>query len=323
MVTGAAIGPSSPSSRKECGSSKITNTAGSCKSKGHLWAGTAAAVTISTLLIISGSAPPTVAFPAGMKSAPSAGSKPGPKEPRELRELRDPHSFEALVHEPEKGQPGQQLPLLLYLHGAGEQAGGLRDILSEGATGTPPVELAKGSALSILADRFVVVAPHTSRGWRPEAVGKFLDFLLDSSSSGLQLDPRRLYITGHSMGGAGALMAAAATRRFAAVVPVAPSGAPKPADLRGIPVWAFHGRNDIIVPSQVSEQLLEALRRSEPSDDARLTLYDDAPAPVGWPDYLGHASTIPAYAMPELYDWLLSHQLPNAAPKDRDLSGDT
>ena len=28
----------------------------------------------------------------------------------------------------------------------------------------------------------------------------------------------------------------------------------------------------------------------------KLTLYDDAPAPPGWPDYFGHASTIPAYA---------------------------
>ena len=31
-------------------------------------------------------------------------------------------------------------------------------------------------------------------------------------------------------------------------------------------------------------------------DDVKLTLYDDAPAPPGWPDYFGHTSTIPAYA---------------------------
>lgn len=33
-----------------------------------------------------------------------------------------------------------------------------------------------------------------------------------------------------------------------------------------------------------------------PKDDVKLTLYEDAPAPPGWPDYFGHASTIPAYA---------------------------
>ena len=30
-------------------------------------------------------------------------------------------------------------------------------------------------------------------------------------------------------------------------------------------------------------------------EDVKVTLYDNAPAPHGWPDYFGHASTIPAY----------------------------
>ena len=36
--------------------------------------------------------------------------------------------------------------------------------------------------------------------------------------------------------------------------------------------------------------------------------HDGAPAPVGWPDYDGHASTIPAYSTPELYKWLLEQR---------------
>ena len=82
----------------------------------------------------------------------------------------------------------------------------------------------------------------------------------------------------------------------------------------GVPVWAFHGKNDVIVPSFVSTGLVEALWNAgaskdphcfsvqmipEPADcrkdHVKLTLYDDAPAPPGWPDYYGHASTIPAY----------------------------
>ena len=36
----------------------------------------------------------------------------------------------------------------------------------------------------------------------------------------------------------------------------------------------------------------------------KITLYDQAPAPKGWPDYDGHGSPIPAYATGELYRWL-------------------
>eukprot|EP00913_Durusdinium_trenchii_P034365 g32150.t1 len=119
-------------------------------------------------------------------------------------------------------------PLLLYLHGAGEMRGELSDIISEGATGTPPVELAFGRAAKTLSERFVVVAPHTTEGWSVKLIGKFLDFLLSEKfeKCRLCLDPSRLYVTGHSMGGAGALHAATSAR-FAAAVPVAPSAAPR------------------------------------------------------------------------------------------------
>ena len=111
------------------------------------------------------------------------------------------------------------------------------------------------------------------------------------------------------MGGAGALVAAT-SKRFAAVVPVAPAGSVRPSELQGVPIWAFHGKNDVVVPSEYSEHLIEKLRKNGVKDSyARLTLYDQAPAPVGWPSYDGHASTIPAYAMPELWRWLLEQRL--------------
>ncbi|CAE7684953.1 unnamed protein product [Symbiodinium sp. CCMP2592] len=219
--------------------------------------------------------------------------------------VKDPDSYEALVFRPQEG-PGENLPLLLYLHGAGEMHGSLHEIISEGATGTPPVELTYARAPKILS-RFVVVAPHTAEGWSVQRVVKFLDFLLRSD---LDLDPARLYVTGHSMGGAGALLAAT-SRRFAAVVPVAASAAPPAEKLRGVPIWAFHGKNDVIVPSYITSELIQALWRNGASqEDVKVTLYDNAPAPHGWPDYFGHASTIPAYAETDLYEWLLQQQLP-------------
>jgi len=229
-----------------------------------------------------------------------------------LREISDPSTgLHALVHAP-KSPPDGRLPLLLYLHGAGESGNDVRELISEGATGTPPVELERGTALAGLSRKFVMVAPQTAHGWDPEELGRFLDFLLmPGAAHGLPaLDPKRLYVTGHSMGGAGAL-GAGTTRRFAAVVPVAPAGSVRASDLHGVPLWAFHGKNDVVVPSEYSERLVKKLRSIGANEsEVRLTLYEEAPAPVGWPSYSGHASTIPAYSTPELYRWLLEQRLP-------------
>ena len=231
--------------------------------------------------------------------------------PQQLREITDPHTFSALVHAPPRVD-SMPLPLLLYLHGAGESGTSVRELISEGATGTPPVELERGTALGVLSKRFVMVAPQTSHGWDPDEIAKFVDFLLKPSDGhGLPpIDPKRCYVTGHSMGGAGAL-SAATLRRFAAVVPVAPAGSVRPNDLKGVPMWAFHGKNDVIVPSDYSERLVKKLRALGANEsEVRLTLYEQAPAPIGWASYDGHGSPIPAYATPELYRWLLEQRLP-------------
>ena len=235
----------------------------------------------------------------------------------ELRQLRDPDTFSALFHAPpSKSESQQPLPLLLYLHGAGESGSNVRGLISVGATGTPPVELEHGTALPIVARRFIVVAPQTDHGWYAAEVGKFLDFLLSAKSGLPPIDTTRCYVTGHSMGGGGALLTAAAKpHRFAAVVPVAPSGSARASELAGVPVWCFHGRNDVVVPSLVSERLVSQLKaRGASGDNAKLTLYDAAPAPRGWPDYDGHGSPIPAYATQELWHWLLEKRLEYVMP---------
>ena len=51
-----------------------------------------------------------------------------------LKELKDPDTFTALYYTPPPSN--EPLPLLLYLHGAGEDGNNVRDLISEGATGT-------------------------------------------------------------------------------------------------------------------------------------------------------------------------------------------
>merc|ERR1719235_2269500 len=44
------------------------------------------------------------------------------------------------------------------------------------------------------------------------------------------------------------------------------------------------------------------------ADEAKLTLYDEAPATRCNPDAVGHGSTYLAYNDSSLFDWLLTHQ---------------
>ena len=61
-----------------------------------------------------------------------------------------------------------------------------------------------------------------------------------------------------------------------------------------LPIWAFHGADDGVVPLSESETVVDILR--EAGSDVRLTVYPG----------VGHDSWTQTYANPELYDWLFA-----------------
>jgi predicted peptidase len=210
-------------------------------------------------------------------------------------------------------------PLLLFLHGAGESGDDPWELLSEGATGCPLVEIQNNRANDVLATQFVIVAPQTDHGWSAEMLQAFMT-AISGSADGLDLrvDPKRMYATGVSMGGYGT-WEAGTLGLFAAIAPVCGAGAVDPSSLGDTPVWAFHGANDIVVPVEVSDQMVEALRmvrfgkveerrNAETGNVVKYTRYENAPAPTGWGSYLGHASWKNAYRGPELFEWMLKQQ---------------
>jgi dipeptidyl aminopeptidase/acylaminoacyl peptidase len=67
-----------------------------------------------------------------------------------------------------------------------------------------------------------------------------------------------------------------------------------------VPVWAFHGAKDDVVPLRGSEMLVDALQGC--GGDVRLTVYPEA----------GHDSWTETYDNPELYQWFLSHRRPES-----------
>jgi predicted peptidase len=181
---------------------------------------------------------------------------------------------------------GTSWPLILFLHGAGERGDDLERVKIHGL-----LKMLKGSP----DFPFILLSPLCpDDSWWTEQIDA-LDALLDEVLDGYPVDTSRIYLTGLSMGGQGAwYLALAHPERFAAVVPICGWSIPYlGCRLKDVPVWAFHGALDGVVPRGESERMLAAIKGC--GGDARLTIYPEAK----------HDSWTATYTNPELYEWLL------------------
>ena len=101
------------------------------------------------------------------------------------------------------------------------------------------------------------------------------------------------------MGGYGSWdLLARAPERFAAAVPICGGGDPTTAaKMKNVPVWAFHGGADGIVPAKKSQAMVDAIVEAG-GKLAKLTIYPG----------VGHNSWGETYANEKVYRWLLSQQ---------------
>lgn len=168
-------------------------------------------------------------------------------------------SKDFLIYLPENYGDTETWPLVVFLHGSGER-------------GTDPSRLRNKRPISLKLAAIVVVPPCLpSCSWEPDAVAG----LVTSVTSRYRIDRNRIYLVGCSMGGYGAWATAAGQPElFAAIVPICGGGDPNQAkSLAGIPVWAFHGAADDVVPLAASEHMIEAIRNL--GDQPRLTILCD------------------------------------------------
>lgn len=195
--------------------------------------------------------------------------------------------------------PAQRWPLILFLHGSGENGA---DPALVAATGLP--ELLSGDA----DYPFVVVSPQAPENevWWGTELDR-VRALLDHMQANYAIDAQRVYLTGLSMGGFGAwAMIVRYPARFAAVVPIA-GGWNSENDsiprnicaIKDVPIWAFHGEQDDIVLPKKSQLMVDALRQC--GSAVKFTLYPGADHRASW---------ALAYADPALFEWLLAQQLP-------------
>ena len=197
--------------------------------------------------------------------------------------LRAAGPYPSLLFEARGGAADR--PLLLFLHGSGECG---RDLDKVKVNGPPKLFPRFG------LDRFSVLAPQCpdESGWEPQRLAA----LVIEVAAETLADPRRIYVTGLSMGGTGALdLAAEIPERLAAAAILCGEGSPSRASRIGnLPLWLFHSAADRSVPVQSGDRLFDALR----AQDAPVTYtrYADADHGATWER---------AYGSPLLYDWLL------------------
>lgn len=177
-------------------------------------------------------------------------------------------------------------PLILVLHGSGLVGCDVERV----RTGGLPRRLERGGRVP-----FVVVAPQCPKpGWDVDA----LDLLLDDVLKRWRIDADRVYLTGESMGGRGVWeLAAARPDRFAAAAPICGWGVTDWAGrLAELPIRAFHGDEDDVVPLEKSREMVEAVHRR--GGEAELMIYPG----------VGHDSWTRTYEDPDLYEWFLAHR---------------
>lgn len=203
---------------------------------------------------------------------------------------------------------GKKWPLMLFLHGLGECS---KDDLSRVKVHGPahfvdsranfpfvvvtpqlPPPPGYKEGVSYNSEQIVALARDA---WKSEELIRLADHVIGE----LHIDRDRVYVTGLSMGGFGTWrLVATYPDRFAAAVPICGGGEPEKmaAAASRVPIWAFHGAKDTVVPVRYSREMVDAVKRA--GGDVKLTVYPEA----------GHDSWKAVYDDPKVYDWLLAHR---------------
>lgn len=198
---------------------------------------------------------------------------------------------------PETGT--EKLPLLIYLHGAGERGetdGVLEHITRHGV----PRLLKEGREIPA-----VVLCPQcpTYAVW--DNIVFRVKALIDLIAREFEILSDRIVITGSSMGGYGTFaMGLAYPTLFAAIAPVSGGNMSwRAPNLISTPVYAVHGDADTLVPPVCSSLMTDALAAA--GGDARLLLLEGQ----------GHNDAIDyAYRHTDLLSWLLSQRRTDFTP---------
>ncbi len=215
---------------------------------------------------------------------------------------------------PEQFDSSRKYPVVLFLHGAGERGSDNEKQLTHGSSlftdGTnrgafPAIVLipqcpADSYWAQVAIDRSsypIGLEFHYADGpTRPLAL---VMELTEQYKDEPYADPDRIYVMGLSMGGMGTFeILSRMPDTFAAAIPICGAGEPGSAAAYAgrVPLWVFHGAQDMVVAPQESVRMVGELL--EAGAQPAFTLYDN----------YNHNSWDGAFKEPRLLPWLFSHR---------------
>lgn len=207
---------------------------------------------------------------------------------------------------------GKKWPLLIFLHGRSRVYGDVKSLEDDYPLNT----LTEDGSFP-----FVVLAPKSKIDpniggdydqWASDYQVQVAMTAFDEVQAELSIDPNRVYLTGGSGGGNGVwVISTSYTDRFAALVPFMgyygwPFTVPENiCGIKDIPVWAFHGDADEVVPLEAEQSIVDALKAC--GGEVQFTVFPD----------VGHDLNAELVYNSELYTWLLEQRRgmpPTATP---------
>ncbi len=223
-----------------------------------------------------------------------------------------------VLYVPQDYSPDKAWPLIVFLHGAGER----------GDDGLIQTEVGIGTAIRRYSDRFpaLVLFPQCPEDDYWSSVEDHMDDIMAQTRKDYTIDAHRIYLTGISLGGYGTWgWGAVKSDTFAALMPICGGG--NPSDLNtyikgrvpdvysaknldnriekliAMPIWAFHGGMDVVVPARRSDRMVSALKKG--GGNPRLTVFRG----------VGHNSWDKAYADKKGIEWLFEQKRDTPAPE--------
>ena len=216
------------------------------------------------------------------------------------------------LYRPSQVDPQKSLPLVLFMHGAGERGADNRKQLSHLASAHPFWE----------TNPCIVIAPQcpakedaenpeecvwvqtpwggTSHQMKenPPWPMRLVIALLEETIAKNPIDKNRLYVTGLSMGGYATWdLLQRFPKKFAAAMPICGGGDLNHADkLIGIPLRVFHGDADEIVPVSRSRDMVQAIQKAGGNPT--------------YPEYpqVMHDSWTRTYSQKSVWEWMFAQK---------------
>lgn len=184
-------------------------------------------------------------------------------------------------------------PVLFYLHGHSARGSDLNRVKRYG----PPFYVERGRHFP-----FFIASPQcpSNRNWTSE---NWLDPLLEELMEKYRIDTNRLYLTGMSLGAFGAWqLGIERPHLFAAIAPLCGGTVSNQVcNMKDIPIWAFHGSADRVVPVHRTESIVKQLERCEGN--------------IKYSRLNGQGHNIHrVYADSSLYNWFMQQNRLNRAP---------